>query len=179
MSRRRILGASGAVLGLLTIVFAWLTYAWFLSPAVDEPQQADAVIMHGGGRGERLAVALDLIDQDLAPVLVLVNGLQWSKGIDLCLSEDQPVEIVCPGNVPNTRGEAREIQALAEERAWDTIILVTSDYHITRASNLVGRCFDGTIYRVAAENQFPLRREVHAIAREWAGTGRNLVFRDC
>ena len=135
--------------------------------------------MLAGGRGERLALALDLIDQDMAPVLAIMNGMQWSKGIELCLSDDQPFEIVCPGDVPNTRGEAREIQMLAEERGWDSIILVTNDFHIRRASVHVGRCFDGTIHRVAAENDFSVPREVFAITREWAGTTRNVFVRGC
>lgn len=183
--RVRSLSARRKVLPALTVVafglvaFAGLTYSWFISPDVDQPQQADAIIMHGGGRGERLALALDLVDQDLAPVLVLVNGMQWSKGIDLCLSDSEPVEIVCPGNVQNTRGEAREIRDLAEERGWDTIILVSSDYHIRRASTLVSRCVDGTVYRVAADNPFPLDRHMYALAREWAGTGRSFFLRGC
>lgn len=176
VSRSRIIGAFVVA---VAIIGSALTYTWFIDPSVDEPQAADAVVMLGGGRGERLALALDLIDRDMAPVLAIMNGLQWSKGIELCLSDDQPFEIVCPGDVPNTRGEAREIAILAEERGWDSIILVTSDFHIHRATTHVSRCFDGTIYRIAAGNDFSPSRWIFAIGREWAGTIRNVFVRGC
>lgn len=172
----RLLLALVVATGCLVALFS---FRWFIYPAEDTPERADAVVMLAGGRGERLEVARVLIDDELAPVLVVMNGLNWSKGFDLCMSDAEPFEVICPSGPGDTRGEAREIRSLAEERGWDSIILVTSDFHLHRASTNVGRCFDGTLQRVAAQNTFGLGREVQAVVVEWAGTFRNLVRRGC
>ncbi len=40
---------------------------------------------------------------------------------------------------------------MAEERDWSRLALVTSDYHLHRATLLFERCFDGEIVPVAAD----------------------------
>ncbi len=160
-------------------LFALFTYRWFLNPAQDEPVPADAVVMLAGGRGERLETAQALMDDELASVLVVMNGLNWSKGFELCTSGSADFEVICPSGPGDTRGEAREIRDLAEARGWDSILLVTSDFHLRRASTNVGRCFDGTIHRVAAENSFGVAREIQAVVVEWAGVVRNTIRRGC
>lgn len=168
------------VVGILAIgLIALFSFRWFIYPAEDMPERADAVVMLAGGRGERLEVARELIDDDLAPTLVVMNGLNWSKGFEICNSQSEPFEVICPSGPGDTKGEAREIRALATERGWESIILVTSDFHLHRASTNVGRCFDGEVQRVAAQNTFGFGREAQAVFVEWAGTVRNFVRRSC
>lgn len=167
-------------LGLVAVLaFGFLSYRWVLSPAQDDPQPADAVVMLAGGRGERLELARELMDDELAPVLVVMNGLNWSKGRRLCTDGDPNFEVICPSGPGDTRGEAREIRDLAEARGWESIVLVTSDFHLHRASTNVGRCFDGTVYKVAAENSFGIARHAQAVVVEWGGTLRNAILRSC
>lgn len=178
MSRLSILAGLMVPLVLVVILGAVLTDRWFLRPAEDRPEPSDAVIMLAGGEGERLVRARALADEGLAPVLVIMNGNAGS-GRRLCRAGDLAYEVICPDNAGTTRGEARAIRALAADRGWRSIILVTSDFHLRRASSTVARCFDGTIHRVAAESDLGVGGTIWAVAREWAATGRDAVLRGC
>lgn len=65
MSRRRRLLLSA--LAVVLVVGAVLTERWFLHPDKDDPGQADAVFVLGGG-GERVEFALDLVREGVAAV---------------------------------------------------------------------------------------------------------------
>jgi uncharacterized SAM-binding protein YcdF (DUF218 family) len=39
---------------------------------------------------------------------------------------------------------------LAAREGWRSVAVVTSSYHVRRASLLIDRCFDGTVHPVAA-----------------------------
>jgi uncharacterized SAM-binding protein YcdF (DUF218 family) len=67
-----------------------------------------------------------------------------------------------------TRGEARAFADLAEREGWSSLVLVTSTYHVRRASLLLDRCYQGRLRRVAV----PLRNAFsdqtgQQIATEW------------
>ena len=176
MTRRRVILLVGLTLSFVGI---WSTIRLFINPAVDEPVSADAVVMLAGGRGERLDRALALIEADVAPVLVIMNGTGWSKGREACLATDLEFEVLCPDDAETTREEAQEIALLADEHGWTSVTLVTSDYHMHRASTLVNRCFDGEVSRVAAENRVNRLKLAQLVAYEWAGTIRSWVLRAC
>ena len=58
------------------------------------------------------------------------------------------------------------VAALAERSGWRSMVLVTSSYHVRRASWLLGRCYQGSVQTVAARPQ-PTLSLVAAIAHEW------------
>ena len=60
------------------------------------------------------------------------------------------------------------VAALAERSGWRSMVLVTSSYHVRRASWLLGRCYQGSVQTVAAPPQ-PTRSLIAAIAHEWLG----------
>ena len=76
--------AGVAVLGVLLLAF--MSWRWFVRPTVDQPDRADAIVLFAGGRGERLRLALDLVDRDVAEHLVLPNGNlpHWGAARALC-----------------------------------------------------------------------------------------------
>src|SRR5215217_557219 len=90
---RRILG-----LGLVVVVLGglWGIAAGVLvQTATDTAHPADALVVFAGGRGERLSKALVLVQQHLAPVLVISNGrdARWQAANQLCASR-QRFEVV-------------------------------------------------------------------------------------
>ena len=123
-----------------------------------------------------------------APVLVLPNGDRpgWSEANRLCVEggvddEGNRFEVLCPTPDPvTTRGEARAIGKVAAERGWDSVIAVTSSYHIARAELVLGRCFPGRIQAVGVTKDMPRSRWLRLARHEVAGhLAYRLVFRSC
>ena len=176
------------VLGVILV----LTVRWFIAPAASPPDRADAVVVLLGGHGERLERGLEVMDDGVADTLVLEIDdwpwREWRAVMPFCLEEVAEeldvdfaygfdYEIVCIVPDPTTtRGEARTISALAEERGWESLAVVTSDYHVHRARIHFERCFGGTVHPVAADAPF----SPNQLAREWGGTLQaQLTDRSC
>ncbi|MBK9180719.1 MAG: YdcF family protein [Acidimicrobiales bacterium] len=131
-----------------------LSRGLFVHPQGDDVGSADAVVVLSGAE-ERLPVAERLMDEGVAPVLVVSNG-----AVDERVRCDQtvPYEIVCirpESSRIGTRGEARAVARLADERGWRRIVVVTSDYHLLRAGLLLRRCVDGDVAMVPAASPRP------------------------
>jgi uncharacterized SAM-binding protein YcdF (DUF218 family) len=128
----------------LVAVAAWftLTVVLFYSPPEQVPRRADAVVVLGGGSAERLELGLRLARARVAPVLVVSDPPDDSP---LCSSK-AGFEVVCVEPDPfTTRGEAETIGRLAASRGWQSLAVVTSNYHAVRAGLLVRRCFHGSV----------------------------------
>jgi uncharacterized SAM-binding protein YcdF (DUF218 family) len=144
----------------------------------DQAAKADAVMVLAGEK-RRLSVALDLVERGVAPVLVISDGLdpRWTRANRLCRFGD-PARIVCVRPEPySTRGEARLAARLAQERRWDSLVVVTSRFHLFRARLLFERCFRGRLDVVGAPN--PGLRLPIGIAPEWPKLGVATVRRSC
>jgi len=155
--------------GVLVVSFALVTARLFVWPSAAEPAGADAVVIFAGGRGERLAVAERLMAAGLASNLVIPNGTapEWPAGNRAC-SDDLPYEVHCPRPDPDTtRGEARVIAALADEKGWTRVIVVTSSYQLSRAGLLLGRCFDGEVLAVRAQPELSPLAWARRVGHEW------------
>jgi hypothetical protein len=168
---RRILGLVVVLGGLWGITAGVLVQA-----STDTAHPADALIVFAGGRGERLSKALVLLQQQVAPVLVISNGRdRWQAANQLCASR-QRFEVLCPQPDPDTTlGEARMVCDLAAQRGWRSVVVVTSTYHAGRAQLLLGRCFDGQLQIVAAPPHEQWLRTWARANVELAGLIRALV----
>lgn len=150
-SRRRVLlvivvGLAGvtATVGALTVRGVWGVYR---PPADDIPDAADAVVVFAG-EGRRTELALQLMDDRVADVLVLSLGERDRVGRSLC-GQTEPFEVLCPTpETVDTRGEARMLGELARQRSWNSLVAVTGDYHAQRARTRLSRCFHGNIASV-------------------------------
>ena len=178
MTRRQLVVVIGCVTALSGLFTFW---HWILSPATTDPggdvEVADAVVMFVGGRGERLETALDLLDDGVAPALVIPNGLtpEWPAANEICGADDLAFDVFCPVPDPDTtQGEARLIAGLADTEGWDSVIYVTSDYHVARAGHFLDECFDGRIRAVSADSDLGATTWLRRAVREWVG---NLVVR--
>lgn len=121
-------------------------------------QGADAIVCLGGGvqpslteptglhlvrGGDRLATAISMAASGMAPVLVIGGGGYEEGGVmyseaDAIVNfidrfERLSFETRSLGTCANTREEAMKVAALAKERGWKKILLVTSASHMPRS----------------------------------------------
>jgi uncharacterized SAM-binding protein YcdF (DUF218 family) len=160
-----------------------LTARYVVWPSSDEPRRADGLIVLAGGGGERLPEAMRLMEEGAADVLVVSHGRRagWVEANRLCDGE-APYEVVCFTPTPDrTQGEARAVGRLARERGWDSLLVVTSRYHIKRATMLVRRCFDGDVRGVGARPDSPAGLpSLRNVVWEWGAYAHAfLLERDC
>ena len=182
MSPRR--RAALSTLAIALVVGSVLTERWFLSPRKDDPGTADAIFVLGGG-GDRVEFAVDLVRAGVANEVVFA-----SKFID-----DHEVWVAAPCNtqrphpVPDdatfechepdpstTRGEGRLLRELAENRGWETVVVVASTDQITRARRLIERCWDGDLRLTGPDHSEPW--PIRAVY-EWGAGIKATLLRSC
>lgn len=175
-SRRRRLLWAGAGAGLL---LAAVLFTLVIVEPVDAEPTGDAVVVHAGGRGERLETAQQLMADGAAPTLVAMYlGTDLYPDTQQLCGRTQPYEIICPAPEPvTTIGEAREIGDLVEARGWDAIVIVTTDYHVRRAKLLDDRCTDAAVAAVAAGHQLGLLSHAERVGHEMLGLIQAFAFR--
>lgn len=141
-----------------------------VNPPVADSAFGDALIVHPGGRGERLTSGLALMANDTAPIMVLMNGSEpgWPEANGLCDQTD-PYIVICPEARPeNTIGEAAALGELIEEQQWRSVVVVTSDYHLRRTTMLDRACVgeDVALRGVGAPADISTTLRIALITRE-------------
>lgn len=158
------------VVGALALLGASVLVRGFVRPPADEPVPSDAIVVLSGS-SVRLAHALELMEQGLAPTLALSNGdlsaLARERG--LC-TRAQPFDVICfRPTRQSTAGEARTIASLSAEHGWQAVTVVTSTYHVTRARQYIRQCYDGQLAVVAAGVGEHLGAHLRHLVREPLG----------
>ncbi len=176
--RRRGRRLGPLVLAALLLVLASLPL--FVLPAVDEPEDVraapvDAVLVLGGGDGERIATARSLLPRLPGPAPVLLLSVPYGAPLLTCgaLDAAPAVEVRCLVPEPfTTSGEAAVAVTMAAEAGWERLVVVTSDYHVTRSRVLFTRCVerlapDLRVLWVAGDTEPLTLRGGWRIATEW------------
>lgn len=137
------------------------------------------MLVLAGGRGEREAAGIRLAWQGVAPVIVFSDGGRpRSASARLCRRRLAGIRIVCLSpRTSSTQGEARAFAELADREGWRSVAVVTSSYHIRRASLLVDRCYGGMVHTVAAPNRGYGPELVRSVLRESAALVALRTFR--
>lgn len=175
-----------AVLGIVavSIVAGWEPY---VSPRVDEPSRADAIVVLGGAHDGREEFGLELAEKGFAPQVVFSNPY-GRKGVgsygdteymsDLCNGTyDFTVTCFVP-DPSTTRGEGREIRRLAEEQNWKHVLVVTFRPHVSRSRYILDKCWDGDLTVLASPTELPWWAWTWQYVYQTAGFAR-AVFEDC
>lgn len=172
----RLVNVIVALLLSILVGFPAATAALFLWPPTDQPDRVDAVVVLSGDHGERMRRALELMADGVAPILVHAGTPDSVQVLELCAG-GQPFEVICPMPDPDsTRAEARAVAGLAESHGWESIAVVTSDFHVTRARLLFGRCFDGVVEMVGPKASFPVSTWLRQLVHEWAAVAHAFVI---
>jgi uncharacterized SAM-binding protein YcdF (DUF218 family) len=166
------------LLVLAVLVAAWLAACMvlFVWPPAETgaPAHADAVVVLSGSTA-RLPPAEQLIQDGVAPVLALSSVAatpNWKAARRLCRAGRYAgARVLCFEASPySTRGEAETVARIARSRGWRSLVVVSSTFHLTRASMLFRRCYDGRLWFVGAPKTW------WRLPQEWASeTGKLLV----
>ncbi|HYC99231.1 YdcF family protein [Brevundimonas sp.] len=128
-----------AIIVLIWLVglFAFAERVRGFTPAA-EPARADAIVALTGPSAERVNAAIRLLEQDKGQ-RVLISGVNREV-------RRQELRALTPGSnklfnccvdlgfeAEDTVGNAQEIAAWADAKGYDSLIVVTSDYHMPRA----------------------------------------------
>jgi len=173
-TRRALLVTASVVAAVVVIGVVAINLRLFVFPGSSTPEHADAVVVLAGGAGERLDRGLELVREGVASNLVVSTGPD-----ELCATQHEFAVYCFLPNPDDTRGEAEAVGRIAAREGWQHLVLVTSDYHATRARILVGRCFRGTVDVSAAHSSrapFPL---LWAIVHEWGGLLESALHQNC
>ncbi|MGB7361805.1 MAG: YdcF family protein [Rhodococcus sp. (in: high G+C Gram-positive bacteria)] len=153
-------------LGLVGFVAAAAAIGWepYVSPQMEQPSQADAIVVLGGDHDGREEYALGLAEQGYAPQVVFSDPYT-GRGVGP-YSDGEYMTNLCNGTydftvtcfVPDpstTRGEGREIRALAEEQNWQHVLVVTFRPHVSRSRYILNKCWDGNMTVLASPTEIP------------------------
>lgn len=129
---------------IATLVLIWLIGLFVFAERVrgytpaPEPARADAIVALTGPSAERVNAAIRLLEQDKGE-RVLISGVNREV-------RRQELRALTPGSnrlfnccvdlgfeAEDTIGNAQEIAAWADAKGYDSLIVVTSDYHMPRA----------------------------------------------
>ena len=153
--------ALGAIVVGSLAAWAWLAVR---RPQLDRPESADAVIVLSGDLGDRMRGAMQLMADEVAPTLVHAGTPDSQTVRDLCNGAARPFQVVClQPNPDNTRAEARAVARLVEARGWESLVVVTSKPHASRARLHFDRCTDADL---AVVGTTPMD---HDEKHEWLG----------
>lgn len=164
----------------LGIVLLLASLPLFVLPAVDEPEDlraepVDAVLVLGGGDGERIGTATGLVPRLPPPSPVLLLSVPYGEPLLTCgsLGTVPEVDVRCLVPEPfTTSGEAAVAVTMAAREGWRRLVVVTSDYHVTRSRVLFTRCAerlapDVRILWVAGDTEPLTPRGAWRVATEW------------
>lgn len=144
---RAVFGLACSYLLLFHSPLVW----WCAEPLrmAQAPRQADAVVVFAGGVGEsgeagggyqeRVKHAVDLYHDGWAPAMIFSSGYTFvfqeaSIMKELAMSLDVPSDvIVLETTAANTRYNVISVRRLLQQHGWDSIVLVSSPYHMRRA----------------------------------------------
>jgi len=150
--RQRLLQVAGVILALYLLLF-YTPALWLLAAPLRvtvPPQQADAIVVFGGGVGEsgnrgggyeeRVRQAVDLYQAGFANRLILSSGFVYAfREAEimraLATSEGIPSSnTVLETRAASTRENVMFVYDILQERGWNRILLVSSPYHMRRAT---------------------------------------------
>jgi uncharacterized SAM-binding protein YcdF (DUF218 family) len=139
-----LFGFSSAVVLFFLLGTLWFVFIADLLIVENEPQNADAVICLGGEGGDffRTRKAVDLWQQNYAPLVVFSGGTLASMGIECSsaqLSMQKAIELGLPADVmilldgsQSTLDEAVKTDSLCSANGWQHILVLTGTFHSRR-----------------------------------------------
>jgi uncharacterized SAM-binding protein YcdF (DUF218 family) len=132
----------------LVLLYILLVAVGAILIVADPVEKVDAVVVLSGDDGDRLDLALYMLEKDFVSSLVLTNT---SNAANAALRADaiaggfNPERIsLTAERVNSTLEEAEAVRTLAESKHWSDLMVVTDPYHSLRTRMIFRDVFSGT-----------------------------------
>lgn len=152
VTKRKVLSAAIAVLSAYLILF-YTPLVWFVAHPLkisQVPEKADCIVVFAGGVGEsgkagqgyeeRVQHAVELYNKGYAQYMIFSSGYMYAfkeplvmKALALFLGVPEKA-IIIEDKATNTFQNVKFVKEILEQHTLDEIILVSSLYHMRRAS---------------------------------------------
>jgi hypothetical protein len=130
-----------------------LLFPFLLQLPASAPSKADAIVILGGGKGDRVKKSLDLYREGYARNIVL-TGIKLSHAKSHQGMTDSRAEFLIKHQVrleeisylipsENSWEEAQSTQRMMQQRGWKDVIVVSDPPHMLRLSYSWGKAFRG------------------------------------
>ncbi|MFH5232758.1 YdcF family protein [Antrihabitans spumae] len=182
-SKRRLLRCA-VVFIVVVLALVGAGFPVFVRPQIDPLQRADVILVLGGYGTDRYTYGIELARRGYAPVVLFSNPYGPDTDIDEvrepCEFPPEGIALECFAPDPaTTKGEARELRQLSEERGWTSVIVVTYLPHISRARYIIEQCFDGDVVMTPSREELSIGYWAWAYLYQTAGYVRALGNRSC
>lgn len=162
---------SALVSGLVATIYV-------ASAPEEAPTNIDAVFVHAGGTGERIERGLEIWQNSPGDTLLILSEAESTDQIRRWCDRDDE-RILCTPPLPETTlGEAIMLDRIATQMEFDRIAIVTSDYHLRRATILDERCTTVDVVPVSAGNEIGAIGLTGKYLHEFGGLAA-LALTDC
>jgi uncharacterized SAM-binding protein YcdF (DUF218 family) len=170
----------GGIAGVFIVASITMTMT-YVFPREDEPAAADAIIVLGGlSSAPVVAEAQRLAADGFSDRIVISDAFGGdTRPATLCRKAVE-VDISCFTPDPGTTaGEARAIGGLAADEDWDTLIIVTADYHVSRARVILEQCSTGDLLVVGAAVPLDVDGWLYQYVYQTAGLIKSVIEPAC
>lgn len=147
------------VVALAAVLVAGLTAARaVLFPRVDSPGRVSAIVVVAGAQDDRYVYARHLAEEGVADH-ILVSQPSGGTGSyaafldSFCATtpvnarDGRQIEVKCfAPDVGTTEGETSAATRIAQERGYESLLVVTYWGHVQRVRLYFEQCFDGPVY---------------------------------
>lgn len=175
-------------LALLCVTHSlWLTAIARFLIVSESPQAADAILVLGGGSGEREQSATRLYLESYASYIITSGKQHMTPGEERSFAEISAVYVQSQGvpeqailllsETESTRDEAVDSLALLREKGWRSLIVVSDPFHMRRSAWAFKKVYQGSEIRLtfvaAPDSWFRLERwwtrerELIAVTQEY------------
>lgn len=165
--------------GLVATVFGATLRPVYVTPRVDRPAPADAILVLGGAHDGREKLGLRLARDGYAPRVLFSDPYEYSALMNRICRGGYRFEVSCFDPSPRTtRGEGRYLARVAAANGWRRVIVVTFTPHVSRARYILEKCWDGELLFVDPQPDLSLPRWAYDYVYQSAGFAK-AFFEDC
>ncbi|HLE08586.1 MAG TPA: YdcF family protein [Thermodesulfobacteriota bacterium] len=157
------------VFSLAFLSYLFLSFAGSVSGRGPSKNSADAIVVLTGGTG-RVDLGLEFLRKGRGTFLVL-SGVDRDADMDSIflngVSEGERLKIFLDKNSRSTYENAIEVRKLMKEKGFDSMLLITSTYHMKRACYIFKRIMPPDV-RI---EPYPVESPNFDTKRWWRGRG--------